>query len=136
MALAGLAGGVIDAASTVTCTQVYNYYVSEYGAAAFTPTCLGYHGVETVVDALRVSCNIFFYDVGRRVGIDAIEQSAISLGLGQDNGFELWDQPRHHLHSLPPPRLPVRAGTTAMCSSPPSGSGLTAIPRFSWRLTR
>ena len=93
VALAGLAGGVIDAASTVTCTQVYNYYVSEYGAAAFTPTCLGYHGVETVVDALRVSCNIFFYDVGRRVGIDAIEQSAISLGLGQDNGFELWTNP-------------------------------------------
>lgn len=85
VALAGLMAGEIDRDSTVTCARIYTHYAS----VGFTPTCLGYHGDIDVVTALKYSCNIFFYDVGRRVGIDAIEQSAKLLGLGVDNGFEL-----------------------------------------------
>ena len=93
VALAGLASGEIDSDSLVNCNHVYNYYASVYGAQAFTPTCLGYHGDITVKEALKYSCNIFFYDVGRRVGIDAIVDAAQMLGLGVNNGFELWTNP-------------------------------------------
>lgn len=93
VALAGLMSGEITSESIVNCSHVYTYYTSVYGSQAFTPTCLGYHGDITVMDALKYSCNIFFYDTGRRVGIDAIVESAKMLGLGVDNGFELWTNP-------------------------------------------
>ena len=89
VALAGLMAGEIDETSTVLCNHVYTYYAS----VGFSPTCLGYHGDINVVNALKYSCNIFFYDVGRRVGIDAIADSARLLGLGVDNGFELDTNP-------------------------------------------
>ena len=82
--LAGLIAGEIQADSTVYCGHVYTYY-----APSYMPTCLGFHKDITVMDALKYSCNIFFYDVGRRVGIQAINDTAQALGLGVDNGFEL-----------------------------------------------
>jgi len=82
--LAGLANGVIDESAMVSCQRVYTYY-----APGYQPGCLGYHGGINVVNALRVSCNIFFYDTGRRVGIDNIESMAIQLGLGQATGIEI-----------------------------------------------
>ena len=39
--------------------------------------------------ALKFSCNIFFYDVGRRTGLDAFSRTAQALGLGADTGVEL-----------------------------------------------
>ena len=35
------------------------------------------------MDALRVSCNIFFYDLGRRLGIDTLVDYASRFGLGR-----------------------------------------------------
>lgn len=81
--LAGLKHGVIDESSHVSCGRVYTYY-SDY-----QPTCLGAHGSVNIVNALRVSCNIFFYDVGRRVGIENIVDMAAQLGLGQPTGIEI-----------------------------------------------
>lgn len=131
VALAGLASGEIDSDSLVNCNHVYNYYASVYGAQAFTPTCLGYHGDITVKEALKYSCNIFFYDVGRRVGIDAIVDAAQMLGLGVNNGFELWTNPGT-ISSPATAEATGENGITAMCFSPPSDSGSTSIHRCSW----
>ncbi|WRS28767.1 penicillin-binding transpeptidase domain-containing protein [Oscillospiraceae bacterium MB08-C2-2] len=83
VALAGLSSGVIDAHSTVNCTRVYTFY-PDYPA-----TCLGYHGLIDVNRALSVSCNIFFYDVGRRTGITTINDFAAQLGLGESTGIQI-----------------------------------------------
>ena len=82
--MAGLTHGVIEEGSNVHCGRVYTFY-----APGYQPTCLGYHGGINVVGALRVSCNIFFYDVGRRVGIENIVDMAAQLGLGQPTGIEI-----------------------------------------------
>ncbi len=47
------------------------------------------HGPENVVSAIKDSCNYFFYEVGRLLGIDKIEEYARRFGLGQRTGIEL-----------------------------------------------
>ena len=88
VAAGALTEGIISPSDTVTCRRVYTYYDYIPGNT-FRPTCLGYHGDISVVRALTVSCNIFFYDVGRRLGIDKIQEYAHFFGLGTDTGLEL-----------------------------------------------
>lgn len=86
VATAALQLGVIKANTTVTCNHVYTYYTD------YQPTCLGNHGALNVIHALGYSCNIFFYETGRRVGIDGIRQYAYYYGLGEKTGVELYER--------------------------------------------
>ena len=88
VASGALTEDLITPYDTVDCHRVYTYYDYIPGNK-FRPTCLGYHGSTNVMEALTVSCNIFFYDVGRRLGIDKIQEYAHLLGLGTDTGLEL-----------------------------------------------
>lgn len=47
------------------------------------------HGTLNVLGALRESCNIFFYEVARLVGVDSLAEMAYRLGLGEKTGIEL-----------------------------------------------
>lgn len=47
------------------------------------------HGYENVKDAIRDSCNYYFYEIGDRVGIEKIAEYAKKYGLGQNTGIEL-----------------------------------------------
>ena len=49
----------------------------------------GNHGWENLAEALRDSCNIYFYTLGHRLGIDKIDEYAAAFGLGQTTGIEL-----------------------------------------------
>lgn len=49
----------------------------------------GGHGRINIIEGLAKSCNIFFYEMGRRVGIDALEEYARKFGLGEKTGIEL-----------------------------------------------
>ena len=82
-ATGALTEGTINGSSTVTCTGKYTYN------AQYQPTCTGVHGTISVVEALKMSCNIFFYDVGRRLGIDNIGKYAHLYGFGEDTGLEI-----------------------------------------------
>ena len=83
VATGALAEGVINSGSTVYCGQKYHYYTG------YTPGCTGFHRNIAVSNALTVSCNIFFYDVGRRLGISKIGEYAHKLGLATETGLEL-----------------------------------------------
>ena len=83
VATAGLSEGLITPSTRINCGHVYTFFPS------YQPTCLGTHGMYNVSDALRASCNIFFYDTGRQLGIEQINQYAKSLGLGVPTGIEL-----------------------------------------------
>lgn len=82
-ATAALNEGIITGTDTVNCNHVYNYYTD------ISPKCTGYHGAISVSNALKVSCNIFFYDVGRRTGIEKISEYAKKYGFAQDLGLEI-----------------------------------------------
>ena len=86
VAVAGLDTGLLNRYSTVNCTHVYTYYKD------YRPRC-AQHGHSTgpidVVNAIKWSCNIFFYDVGRRLTSDVYDAYAYKLGLGQRTGVEV-----------------------------------------------
>ena len=83
VATAGLMEGLITPSTTYDCLGIYTYWDD------YQPKCLGYHPGYNVSNALRVSCNIFFYDLGRRLGIDTINEYSTMFGLGQPTGIEL-----------------------------------------------
>ena len=63
----------------------------------FHPTCLVWtgsnysytHGDLIAEDALKVSCNVFFYELGARMTIEMMDETAKGLGLGEPTGIEL-----------------------------------------------
>lgn len=87
--VAALESGTITPNTYITDLGKYTYYPS------YQPTCLVYsssgatHGTIDVSQAIGVSCNYFFYDVGRRMGIETLDQYASNFGLGQTTGIEL-----------------------------------------------
>jgi penicillin-binding protein 2 len=49
----------------------------------------GTHGMIGLSDAIKVSCNSFFYQFGNAAGIDAIVKTGEAMGLGQESGIHL-----------------------------------------------
>lgn len=84
VAAAALTAG-IDPAATVNCTGRYGFY------SGYQPGCLqyGHGGPVDLCTALEYSCNIFFYDVGRRLGVDVFSAMARQLGLTTPTGVEI-----------------------------------------------
>lgn len=83
-ALAGLEAGVITPATKVECRGG-----THFGNRFFGCWRKGGHGVVSLHRALVESCDVYFYEVGRRLGIDRIHDYAKSLGLGERTGIEL-----------------------------------------------
>jgi penicillin-binding protein 2 len=52
----------------------------------------GSHGVIGVSDAIKVSCNSFFYQFGNAAGIELIDETGDSLGLGKTSGIEITNE--------------------------------------------
>lgn len=88
-AIAGLQEGVISRNEYINDTGIY--YVSDY----YQPHCWYYdsyhvgHGPLNVSDAIKKSCNYFFYETGYRMGIDNLEKYGRFFGLGSKTGIEL-----------------------------------------------
>lgn len=86
-AIAGLETGKITATELIEDTGVYPY--------SYNPVCWIYtdyhrtHGYINVSDAIKVSCNCYFYEVGRRVGIKTLVEYAMMFGLSSKTGIEL-----------------------------------------------
>lgn len=86
VATAGLMENLIERDTVINCTNPYMFF-----APSYTPSCLQlYHsGNINVITALKYSCNIFFYDTGRRLGSEKLEYYANQMGLGVTTGLEL-----------------------------------------------
>ena len=91
VAVAALMEGVITPNTIINATGVYRYYED----SGFTPRCWinlnygGSHGPINVTEAIQVSCNYFFYEVGRLLTISRMNDYCKSYGLGQSTGIEL-----------------------------------------------
>ena len=88
--IAALEEGIITPSTQIADLGVYKYY-----APSYQPTCLIWkntgktHGTINVSEAIGVSCNYFFYEVGRQLGIEKLSNYAKAFGLGQKTGIEL-----------------------------------------------
>lgn len=87
--IAALESGVITPQTVIVDEGVYRYYDD------YQPRCWIYHssgrthGAQTVTDAVKNSCNYFYYEVGRLMGIETLNEYAKKFGLGERTGFEL-----------------------------------------------
>ncbi len=82
-ALAALQEGVITENTEIDCTGVYDYYKDD------VVNCMHTHGVINMTQAMAGSCNYYFAEVGRRVGITTMYLYAEKLGLGVKTGLEV-----------------------------------------------
>lgn len=92
-AAAALAGGRIDPAATVECNAVY-----QFGNRVFHCNIWPGHGVVDLKDALRVSCNIYFYKLIQQIGFEAWVEMSLMLGFGAPTGIDL---PQESLGQVP-----------------------------------
>ncbi len=83
-ATAGLNEGFVDPSTQFYCGQSYQFY-------DITVYCTGLHHYISASEAIRVSCNCYFYELSRKVGIDNIVKYANLYGLGTELGLESGD---------------------------------------------
>lgn len=98
-AIAALQTGNLGLNEIIEDKGIYKYY------EGYQPTCWIWseykmtHGKQNVSAALENSCNFFFYEVGRRMGIDTLGKYASMFGLGESTGVELHEEASGHMAS-------------------------------------
>lgn len=82
IALAALNEGVVTKSDTVFCKGIYEY-------RDLRLKCTDAHGSVNVVSAINHSCNSYFYEMGRLLGIDTMNKYREMFGFGQKTGIEI-----------------------------------------------
>ena len=107
-AIAGLTENILNTETQIECTGIFTKYESQ----GYAPACWIYtqmdgqltHGYDNVTEALKDSCNIFFYTVADDLGIRKLMEYAEDFGLGESTGIELTEttgnmsNPDNHLN--------------------------------------
>jgi penicillin-binding protein 2 len=88
-ALAGLEEGVIDTKTTFFCPGHYRF-----GNRVYRCWKKGGHGSVDILKAVEESCDVFFYQVGQRLGVDRLAFYARAAGLGSPTGIFLDQEAR------------------------------------------
>lgn len=82
--LAGLENNIINPGSGITCNG--GYTMGNHRWRCDKPSG---HGTLTLKGAIQYSCDVFYYSLGDKVGLDALSDMAHRLGYGQPTGFDL-----------------------------------------------
>ena len=86
-AIGALEEGIIEPDTEILDTGRYRYWDD------YQPQCWIYRdSLVNVTEAIRDSCNVFFFDAGRRLGISLLEEYAAMFGLGESTGIELSEE--------------------------------------------
>lgn len=88
VAVAALETGVITPQSKIRDLGAYRYYDMVFNCWIYSSRG-GNHGLINVSDAITVSCNYFFYEVGKLTGISTLDRYAAAFGLGEPTGIEI-----------------------------------------------
>ncbi|MDD6308365.1 MAG: penicillin-binding transpeptidase domain-containing protein [Clostridia bacterium] len=111
-AISALEEGVITPTDTIVDEGIYKFY-DDYQPACWIYRGTGQtHGAVNVSEALKHSCNYFFYDIGRRTTIEKMNFYAKELGLGTATGIELSEE--ENLGKLAGPAQSEKDGETWM----------------------
>lgn len=82
IACAALEEGAVNNSTTFFCDRKFKYYDHTFG-------CPRYHGSENIKTALRDSCNIYFYNCAKILGITKMNEYGSAFGLGEKTGVEI-----------------------------------------------
>ena len=106
VALAALSENIINTETRIKCEGIF----SKYADQGYAPECWIYtqeqltHGNDNVSEAIRDSCNYFFYTIADMMGIDILDEYAADFGLGESTGIEIGEtignmaNPDNHLN--------------------------------------
>ncbi len=83
VACAALEEKTISTDTEIFCKQEYDYYPSN------VVHCMHYHGDLNLTGAIAQSCNYFFAETGRRLGIETMYLYSEKFGLGEYTGIEI-----------------------------------------------
>jgi len=84
LAYGALARGWVDPEAQVFCPGHAVFY-----GRAFRCHRKGGHGWVNLRNAIKVSCDVYFYNLGRRLGVDRIAEIARDFGFGEPTGVDL-----------------------------------------------
>lgn len=84
VAMAGLESGKITPDDTISDPGIFYY-----GGTSFSDWIAGGHGRVNLIQAIKVSCDIYFYRLGVMTGVDEIARVAREFGLGEKTGIDL-----------------------------------------------
>ena len=127
MATAMLESKAVPEDFSVVCNGAEDFYGRQFKCHIFGK---GTHGHVDLHDALVKSCDIFFYNLGKRLGIDRISYYATALGLGKKTGIDLpgeqeglvpsdeWKQRVYKQKWFPGETISVAIGQGAITSTP------------------
>jgi penicillin-binding protein 2 len=133
MALAGLSEGLIDENTAVNCTGVY-----KLGNGTFRCWNKKGHGRVTLRGALRESCDVYFYTLGEKLGVDRIADYAKRFGLGAPLGIDVegekggfvptaaWKEKKTGIQWFRGETLPVSIGQGYLLTTPLQLAAMTA----------
>jgi penicillin-binding protein 2 len=125
MAAAGLQTGKIDPSTTFSCGGSGVFFGRRFRCWEKSG-----HGDVSVERALKVSCDIFFYNTGARLGVDAISEYAHDLGFGQITQIDLdgekggivpsvkWAEDKQHRKWYPSETISVAIGQGPLIVTP------------------
>ena len=106
MVVAAIDSGLINSATIIEDKGMFdpdNSPDNKYDK--FQPTCLTYsllgytHGPINAAQALKVSCNYFFYDLGDRIQLSIMDNTGKMMGLGESTGIELPESTGHRANA-------------------------------------
>jgi penicillin-binding protein 2 len=89
METAGLTEGVFDERTAVGCAGAKSFY-----GRPFRCWRAGGHGMVDAHTAFKVSCDVYFYTLGQKLGIEKIARYARLFGLGSPTGIDLTGEKR------------------------------------------
>ncbi|MBN2243425.1 MAG: penicillin-binding protein 2 [Acidobacteria bacterium] len=125
IAKAGMEEGILDGDASVFCSGSADYYGRTFHCGDKTG-----HGKIRLEQAIAKSCNIFFYETGKQLGISKIAEHAASLGLGEKTGVDLpgersgiipspeWKKEARGEPWYPGETIPVSIGQGAVSTTP------------------
>lgn len=132
-ALAGLQNNIIGDSTSVNCSGTY-----DLGTSTFKCWNKKGHGTTNLRKSLRESCDVYYYQLGEKLGVDKIAAAAQAFRLGQPLGVELlnersgliptseWKQKRFGKRWYHGETLPVAIGQGAVLLTPIQLASMTA----------
>lgn len=124
-ALAGLESGLVNESTSVSCTGAYRM-----GKTTFKCWNKHGHGTTNLKKSLRESCDVYYYRLGERLGVDRIAEMAKRFKLGAPLGIDLnhekagliptmaWKQKRFGKPWIPGETIPVSIGQGYVLMTP------------------
>ena len=143
MAVAGLEAGLITPETTDFC----NGSTEVYGSRRLCWKKSG-HGTVNLMDALADSCNVYFYHLGQKIGIDTVHKYGEMFGLGRPTGIDLpgeapgllpssaWKRERYREPWYPGDTISVAIGQGLLATTPLQAATMISLVATEGLITR